>query len=202
MISSKINYKFTKFSISVPDIHHLPPDVGIELAFAGRSNSGKSSLLNYITNKKKLARVSKTPGNTQMINFFQVSKEKYLVDLPGYGYANTSKKTKLNCQSVLNEYLQKRKALRGLIIAMDIRYPLTMLDKCIIKLAIKRNIKILLLLTKSDKINISSRNIQLKLVTTILTKYTYDINIEIYSSLDKTNSDKIHYYLNQWFNYL
>ncbi len=118
------NYQQTHFVTSAPDIRHLPSDTGIEVAFAGRSNAGKSSALNTLTNQKNLARTSKTPGRTQLINLFEVAEGKRLVDLPGYGYAQVPEEMKIKWQRALGEYLEKRMCLKGLVVLMDIRHPL------------------------------------------------------------------------------
>ena len=113
------NYQQTHFVTSAPDIRHLPSDTGIEVAFAGRSNAGKSSALNTLTNQKNLARTSKTPGRTQLINLFEVAEGKRLVDLPGYGYAQVPEEMKIKWQRALGEYLEKRMCLKGLVVLMD-----------------------------------------------------------------------------------
>src|SRR3990167_7795714 len=125
-------YKHATFLKSAAQMHQLPEDKGIEVAFVGRSNAGKSSALNTLTAQKKLARTSKTPGRTQLINLFVLDDERRLVDLPGYGYAKVSETTRLQWQRLLAEYLQKRTALKGLIILMDSRHPLTVLDEQLI----------------------------------------------------------------------
>lgn len=142
------NYHMTHFVISAPDIRHLPRDEGIEVAFAGRSNAGKSSALNTLTNQKGLARTSKTPGRTQLINLFEVVDGVRLVDLPGYGYAEVPEEMKLKWQRALGEYLQKRNCLKGLVVLMDIRHPLKDLDQQMITWAVAVGTPVLLLLTK------------------------------------------------------
>ncbi|MDG6370056.1 ribosome biogenesis GTP-binding protein YihA/YsxC, partial [Glaesserella parasuis] len=136
MTEIKLNYHKTHFLTSAPDIHHLPEDSGVEIAFAGRSNAGKSTALNALTNQKNLARTSKTPGRTQLINLFEVEPNCKLVDLPGYGYAAVPEQMKLQWQRSLGEYLQKRECLRGVVILMDIRHPLKDLDQQMIEWAV------------------------------------------------------------------
>ena len=109
---TNLNYQQTHFVMSAPDNRHLPSDTGIEVAFAGRSNAGKSSALNTLTNQKSLARTSKTPGRTQLINLFEVADGKRLVDLPGYGYAEVPEEMKRKWQRALGEYLEKRQSLQ------------------------------------------------------------------------------------------
>jgi len=129
LTSQTYNYHMTHFVMSAPDIRHLPSDEGIEVAFAGRSNAGKSSALNTLTQQKALARISKTPGRTQLINLFEVEPGIRLVDLPGYGYAQVPEEMKIKWQRSLGEYLQMRNSLKGLIVLMDIRHPLKDLDR-------------------------------------------------------------------------
>src|SRR5690606_6382964 len=145
---------FTKayFTKSAPSIRECPPETGYEVAFAGRSNAGKSSAINALTNSK-LARTSKTPGRTQLINFFNISDTQRLVDLPGYGYAKVSRDMKEEWQRNLSEYLQKRQCLRGLILLMDIRHPLQEFDSTMLRWAISGDMPVHILLTKADKLN-------------------------------------------------
>src|SRR5690606_3359239 len=119
----------THFLKSVNQLSQLPPDLGLEVAFAGRSNAGKSSAINCITGIHRLARTSKTPGRTQLINYFTVAEHRYLVDLPGYGFARVPERIKQHWHQLLNRYLEERKSLQGLFLMMDIRHPLTPLDK-------------------------------------------------------------------------
>ena len=123
-----LNFRKVHFVTSAPDIRHLPNDGGIEIAFAGRSNAGKSSALNALTEQRQLARTSKTPGRTQLINLFELEPGKRLVDLPGYGYAQVPLDMKLKWQASLSEYLQRRESLKALVLLMDIRHPLKDLD--------------------------------------------------------------------------
>ena len=151
------NFKSVTFRMSAPDISFLPPDEGCEIAFVGRSNAGKSSALNALTEQKNLAKTSKTPGRTQMINLFEITPDKRIVDLPGYGYAKVPMELKKKWQRALNEYLESRKSLKGLVVVMDIRNPLTSLDRQIVDWAISCQLPTILLLTKSDKLNQSPR---------------------------------------------
>lgn len=151
------NFKSVTFRMSAPDISFLPPDEGCEIAFVGRSNAGKSSALNALTEQKNLAKTSKTPGRTQMINLFEITPGKRIVDLPGYGYAKVPMELKKKWQRALNEYLESRKSLKGLVVVMDIRNPLTSLDRQIVDWAISCQLPTILLLTKSDKLNQSPR---------------------------------------------
>ena len=150
-----LNFNNTRFITSAPHIGKLPPDSGIEVAFIGRSNAGKSSALNAITNIKNLAKTSKTPGRTQLINLFEVQEGCRIVDLPGYGFAQVPLEVKNKWQKSLTEYLQKRKSLRALVLIMDIRHPLKDLDRQIMTWASLSNLEVLILLTKADKLKLN-----------------------------------------------
>lgn len=194
------NYQLTKFVLSAPDIRHLPSDTGIEVAFAGRSNAGKSSSLNTLTNQKGLARTSKTPGRTQLINLFEVAEGKRLVDLPGYGYAEVPEEVKHKWQRALGEYLQKRNSLKGLVVLMDIRHPLKDLDQQMIQWAVASNIEVMLLLTKADKLASGARKAQLNMVREAVLAFGGNIEVEAFSSLKKTGVDKLRLKLDSWYN--
>lgn len=196
---SAYNYHMTRFVTSAPDIHHLPTDNSIEIAFAGRSNAGKSSALNALTNQNNLARTSKTPGRTQLINLFQVAEGKSLVDLPGYGYAEVPEKIRRQWQKSLEEYLQKRRSLKGIVILMDIRHPLKDLDQQMIQWAVDVTLPVLLLLTKADKLSQSGRNSMLRQVVHQIAPLQGDIQVEIFSVLKKIGVDKLRDKLDTWF---
>ncbi len=187
------------FIISAPNIHHLPADTGIEIAFAGRSNAGKSSALNALTGQKTLARTSKTPGRTQLINLFQVTDGIRLVDLPGYGYAEVPKEVKIKWQQALGEYLQLRASLKGLVVLMDIRHPLKELDQQMIEWAVTAEIPILALLTKADKLASGARKAQLIRVREAILPFMGDIQVEYFSTLKKIGGDKLQEKLDYWF---
>lgn len=196
------NYHVTHFVTSAPDIRHLPADSGIEVAFAGRSNAGKSSALNALTNQKSLARTSKTPGRTQLINLFQVAEGCRLVDLPGYGYAEVPEEMKLKWQRALAEYLQMRNCLKGLVVLMDIRHPLKDLDRQMISWAVQSNIEVLVLLTKADKLASGARKAQLKAVRDAAEEFAGDVQVEMFSSLKKIGIDKLKQKLDSWYSEL
>src|SRR4051794_22539966 len=119
----------TRFIASAHDARDLPPDIGSEVAFAGRSNAGKSSAINAIAARKRLAYVSKTPGRTQTINFFECSKHYRLVDLPGYGYAAVAQRERVHWRMLVGAYLTHRKTLKGLVVIVDSRHPITAMDE-------------------------------------------------------------------------
>lgn len=196
---TNLNYQQTHFVMSAPDIRHLPSDTGIEVAFAGRSNAGKSSALNTLTNQKSLARTSKTPGRTQLINLFEVADGKRLVDLPGYGYAEVPEEMKRKWQRALGEYLEKRQSLQGLVVLMDIRHPLKDLDQQMIEWAVDSNIAVLVLLTKADKLASGARKAQLNMVREAVLAFNGDVQVETFSSLKKQGVDKLRQKLDTWF---
>ncbi|MEI7077820.1 ribosome biogenesis GTP-binding protein YihA/YsxC [Pectobacterium versatile] len=201
-MTQQYNYHMTRFIISAPDIRHLATDSGIEVAFAGRSNAGKSSALNTLTNQKNLARTSKTPGRTQLINLFQVVDGVRLVDLPGYGYAEVPEQTKIKWQRALGEYLQKRNSLKGLVVLMDIRHPLKDLDQQMIQWAVDVELPVLVLLTKADKLASGARKTQLNMVREAVLPFMGDIQVEAFSSLKKLSVDKLQQKLDNWFSTL
>ena len=146
-------FKHTEFMMGVTKYRNLPDDMGTEILLSGRSNAGKSSALNALTENTKLARISKTPGRTTEINFFKVNDGLKLVDLPGYGFAKSAKSQKKDGGPLLRDYFKKRKALKAVIIFMDIRHPLKDSDIEMIKLCSKSNIDFIPVLTKSDKLS-------------------------------------------------
>ncbi len=150
----EINYHKARFLTSAPSIAECPGESGAEIAFAGRSNAGKSSAINALTRNKKLARTSKTPGRTQLINFFALGDDEdlRLVDLPGYGYAKVPQEIKRKWQKHLSEYLYQRESLKGLILLMDIRHPMQEFDTMMINWAVDAEMPVHALLTKSDKL--------------------------------------------------
>jgi len=146
-------FKNTEFMMGVTKYGNLPDDMGTEILLSGRSNAGKSSALNALTENTKLARISKTPGRTTEINFFKVNDSLKLVDLPGYGFAKSAKSQKKDWGPLLRDYFKKRKALKAVIIFMDIRHPLKDSDIEMIKLCSKSNVDFIPVLTKSDKLS-------------------------------------------------
>ncbi|MCT6876266.1 ribosome biogenesis GTP-binding protein YihA/YsxC [Frischella perrara] len=197
-----LNYAKTKFVTSAPDINHLPADTGIEIAFAGRSNAGKSSALNTLTNQKNLARTSKTPGRTQLINLFEVAPNCRLVDLPGYGFAQVPEEVKRKWQKSLGEYLHKRESLKGLVILMDIRHPLKDLDQQMIDWAVQSELPVMLLLTKADKLASGAQKKQLNMVKEAILPFQGDITVATFSSLKRTGLEQLRQKLDYWFEQL
>ena len=194
-----LNYAKTHFILSAPDITHLPIDTGVEIAFAGRSNAGKSSALNTLTNQKALARTSKTPGRTQLINLFEVEENCRLVDLPGYGYAQVPEAIKRKWQKSLGEYLQKRESLKGLVVLMDIRHPLKELDQQMIEWAVSVNIPVMLLLTKADKLASGAQKKQVNMVKEAILPFQGDITVAPFSSPKRVGLEALKQKLDEWF---
>jgi GTP-binding protein len=151
-------YRKAQYLKSAPNLEQCPLEMGGEVAFAGRSNAGKSSAINTLTGNKNLARTSKTPGRTQLLNFFQVDDDSRLVDLPGYGYAKVPKAMKKQWDINLSEYLHHRKCLRGVVLLMDIRHPLQAFDTMVINWAVEAQMPVHILLTKSDKLKNGAAN--------------------------------------------
>jgi len=180
-------FKNTEFVFGVTNYRKLPEDLGSEVLLAGRSNAGKSSALNVLTDNSKLARISKTPGRTTEINFFKVNDDIMLLDLPGYGFAKSSKAKKKDWGPLLGEYFQKRKALAAVVIFMDIRHPLKESDWEMIHLCRNFNVPFILALAKSDKL---SKNNIAKAVSFVKEKIPESNPITI-SSKDKLGFDKL-----------
>lgn len=194
-------YSQAKFTISAPDISHLGKDEGIEVAFAGRSNAGKSSALNRLTRQKSLARTSKTPGRTQLINVFELDENRRLIDLPGYGYAKVPMAVKEKWQKSLGQYLQKRESLKGLIVLMDIRHPFKDSDQDLIHWAVGAQIPVLALLTKADKLKSGNRKNQLLMAQEAALAFCGDVTVHVFSSLNGLGLDNLQAKLNEWFVY-
>jgi len=192
-------YRQAHYTISATQLSELPDDSGIEVAFAGRSNAGKSSAINTITDQKSLARISKTPGRTQMINFFAIDDNRALVDLPGYGYAKVPEAVKIRWQQTLGKYLETRKSLRGLMLMMDIRHPLKEFDQQMILWANKADLAVHILLTKSDKLKHGAAMASLHKVTATLKKQNLLASVQLFSSLKKSGRDEAIAQLDSWF---
>ena len=180
-------FKKTEFVFGVTNYKNLPDDAGSEILLAGRSNAGKSSALNVLTDNPKLARISKTPGRTTEINFFKVNEDLMLLDLPGYGFAKSSKAKKKDWGPLIGEYFQKRRALTAVVIFMDIRHPLKESDWEMIQLCRNFNVHFIPALTKSDKL--SNNNIA-KAIAFVKEKIPESTPIAV-SSKDKDGFDSL-----------
>ncbi|MDO5652347.1 MAG: ribosome biogenesis GTP-binding protein YihA/YsxC [Moraxella sp.] len=189
----------TAFMMSAPTFRLCPADTGLEVAFAGRSNAGKSSAINTLTHQKQLARSSKTPGRTQMINFFTVgSEDQRLVDLPGYGYAAVPEAMKIKWQKELEEYLVSRKSLTGLVLLTDIRHPLKYFDEQMLHWAKDGELPVHILLTKADKFKRGAQKTALLETKRSLDKLGLPFSIQLFSSLDKLGIDTLADKMGDW----
>jgi GTP-binding protein len=199
-MASEINFHKAVFTQSAPSIRECPPETGIEVAFAGRSNAGKSSAINALTNNHKLARVSKTPGRTQLINYFALSDSQRLVDLPGYGYAKVSRTMKEEWQRHLSEYLRERRCLAGLILLMDIRHPLQEFDTTMLDWANQSKMPVHILLTKADKLSRGQAGNTLMAVRKAVKNAGMGdlVTAQCFSSLKNTGIDELKAKLQSW----
>ena len=196
-----IKFQSAEFTTSAPSLKQCPEDSGCEVAFAGRSNAGKSSAINTLTRNKSLARTSKTPGRTQMINYFTLAEGKRLVDLPGYGYAKVPIAMKAQWDRHLAEYLQQRKSLGGLILLMDIRHALQDYDRQMLNWAAQAGLPVPILLTKSDKLKRSPAQSTLLKVDSFLREMDPGVTlltVQTFSSLKKQGLPELEAQLNRW----
>jgi len=178
-------FQKAEFFTTVNEWAGLPPDDGVEVAFAGRSNAGKSSAINVLANRSRLAYTSKTPGRTQHINFFSLGEQRYLVDLPGYGYAKVPLAVKHHWQVLLSDYLVARKSLRGLVVLMDIRHPLTDLDRQLLDWFLPSGKPVVVLLTKSDKLGRGAKLQVLREVRESLADFGQRLEVIAFSSMSR-----------------
>ena len=186
------------FHISAHYLRDLPPPAGIEVAFAGRSNAGKSSALNTLANHNRLAYVSKQPGRTQLINFFSLGNERYLVDLPGYGYAKVPEAMRRHWQMTLSAYLSQRSVLHGLVLVMDCRHPLTPLDRQMLDWFCPSGRPVHVLLTKSDKLSRSAAGQTLLTVRNELAANWDHCSVQLFSSLKKQGVEEAEKVIGSW----
>ena len=197
-----IHFHRAQFQLAAPSLQHCPPETGAEVAFAGRSNAGKSSAINALTNNRKLARTSKTPGRTQLINFFKLDDDAQLrlADLPGYGYAKVPLAKKREWQANLTEYLYERKSLRGLILLMDIRHPLQEFDRQMLEWTRTVNMPAHVLLTKSDKLKRGPAKSTMLAVRKEIQSMApnQQLSVQTFSATNKDGMDILEKVLNQW----
>ncbi|MHB1677266.1 MAG: ribosome biogenesis GTP-binding protein YihA/YsxC [Sulfuriferula sp.] len=187
------------FYTTVNHLHDLPMDSQVEVAFAGRSNAGKSSAINTLANRTRLAFVSKTPGRTQHINYFSLGDQRYLVDLPGYGFAKVPNAIKDHWRGLLSDYLTLRPQLCGLILIMDARHPLTDLDKIMLNWFLPTGKPVHCLLTKSDKLNRSDAVSTLRFVQHEFEKLSPMFSAQLFSSSKKQGMAEVEAVVSQWF---
>ena len=195
------HYQKARFLLSVAKVEQLPPDRGIEVAMVGRSNAGKSSALNRLVNIKGLARVSKTPGRTQLVNIFELDPERRLVDLPGYGYAKVPLAAKLAWQKTVDEYVTGRECLKGLVLIMDIRHPMQELDKQLLEYCDERDLNVHILLNKSDKLSRGAALSTMHTVSSSLTGYRNSVTFQCFSALRGTGLKEFQAVLDGWYEF-
>jgi GTP-binding protein len=191
-----LQFNSANFLTSATNLSQCPPDTGAEVAFCGRSNSGKSSAINALTRKKSLARTSKTPGRTQMINFFSINERCRLVDLPGYGYAKVPTAVKQHWEKHLDDYLRARSCLKGAILLVDIRHPIKEFDETMIDWCLQVELPLHILLTKADKLKTGAQQNSL---LSLRQRLSQEISTQIFSAKDKKGLDLLEDKLREWF---
>ncbi|MDP7146899.1 MAG: ribosome biogenesis GTP-binding protein YihA/YsxC [Pseudomonadales bacterium] len=186
-----IDYRRATFVVGAARLDQCPADTGSEVAFAGRSNAGKSSAINVLTDNKKMARTSKSPGRTQLINFFELGSQRRLVDLPGYGYAKVPRAVKENWHQHLDEYLRSRRSLRGVVLVMDIRHPLREFDEMMMRWAGDADLPLHMLLTKSDKLKQGQAKATLTQVRNQMKSWSAHISVQLFSATRKVGQEEL-----------
>lgn len=186
------------FIKSASQVDQCPADQGLEVAFAGRSNAGKSSALNTLTHAR-LARTSKTPGRTQLINFFGLDEQRRLVDLPGYGYAKVPLELKEHWKQHLDAYLTQRGSLAGVVLVMDIRHPLSAFDRMMLDWANVAGLPAHILLSKADKLSFgAAKGVLLKVQSTVRKEFGNRASVQLFSSPKRMGIDEAHAVLESW----
>ena len=196
-LSEHLDYHKAQFVLSAPTLKQCPPDNAREVAFAGRSNAGKSSALNALAGSSRLARTSKTPGRTRLINFFQVEESRYLVDLPGYGYAKVPEAMKIQWQKHLDDYLSNRESLMGVVLLVDTRHPMKEFDKMMLQWSIQSRMPLHILLTKSDKLKSGVGKQALNKLRNEVKEYDH-VSVQLFSALKKTGVQELAHHLDTW----
>lgn len=188
-----------RYALSAHNARQLPPDTGSEVAFAGRSNAGKSSALNALTRQNALARVSKTPGRTQQLVYFQVTPEAHLVDLPGYGYAKVPLELQAHWQAFIDDYFRSRQALKGLVVVMDIRHPLKDYDLQMLGYAVQRGLPAHALLTKADKLGRGQQAQTLaKVRKELSSRFGDEVSVQCFSGESRQGVDEARLVIGNW----
>lgn len=192
-------YQQAVFAFSANREAQFPAAARVEIAFAGRSNAGKSSALNTLTNQKTLARVSRTPGRTQLINYFALPDAGcFLVDLPGYGYAEVPEQVRAHWQALLGRYLLQREVLRGVVLLMDIRHPMKELDIRMLECCAERQLPAHVLLTKADKLSRNVAEKQLRALRSELLNWHAPFSVQLFSSLKRLGLPELVAQLDAW----
>jgi len=191
-------YRQAKFLLSCPSLKGCPNDSGYEVIIAGRSNAGKSSVINTLTEQKKLAKVSRTPGRTQHLVFFDLGNDRRLVDLPGYGYAKVPDAIKQDWHQNMSEYFDNRKCIKAAILVMDSRHPFKPFDQMMLEWCINSKVPINILLTKSDKLKKGAAS-SAKLSALKAVQDFPSVNVQLFSSLKKEGVSELCVYLDKVF---
>jgi GTP-binding protein len=197
-VSPSLPYQQASYTISAPRLELCPTDSEAEVAFIGRSNAGKSSAINALTSQNKLARTSKTPGRTQLLNYFTLAPGRYLVDVPGFGYAKVSADMQRQWQHQLERYLQKREVLSGLVLLMDIRHPFMDSDNMMINWCSQSAIPLHILLTKADKLAFGPAKTALLQVRKQLSEKSELATVQLFSALKNQGVDELRAKLDSW----
>jgi len=194
-----LDYRRARYLKSAPTLRECPPDSGGEVAFAGRSNAGKSSAINTLTGNRKLARTSKTPGRTQLLNFFSIDEQHRLVDLPGYGFAKVPLAVKNEWQQHLDAYLSARQSLRGLVLLMDIRHPLQPFDTLLLDWAARSGMPVHVLLTKADKLTYGAgKTVLLQVQKVMAAKSGLQATAQVFSAHNGEGLEALQQRLDSW----
>ena len=189
-----------RFLASAHELSELPADAGTEIAFAGRSNAGKSSAINALTRHKRLAFVSKTPGRTQTINYFSLGPDCFLADLPGYGYAAVPNEEKRNWAMLISTYLRSRQSLRGLIVVMDARRAFTTLDRQMLSWIAPLGKASHVLLTKADKLVRRDAITALAEAKSAANQFP-DCTVQLFSATTRQGADEARGVISEWLRY-
>ncbi|OOZ40477.1 YihA family ribosome biogenesis GTP-binding protein [Solemya elarraichensis gill symbiont] len=185
--------------MSAAALAQLPTcDEAFEVAFAGRSNAGKSSAINTLTNQKSLARTSKTPGRTQLINLFSLDENRRLVDLPGYGFAKVHSSIREQWRGLLSNYIEQRECLKGVVVMMDCRHPMKDLDMQMIEWCVHLKLPVHILMTKSDKLKNGPATAAMLQVRKRIADYP-NVTVQLFSALKKRGVDEVHAKLDEWY---
>ena len=194
-----VDYRQARFLTSAARLHDLPADRGREVAFAGRSNAGKSSAINALTGRRDLARTSRTPGRTRLINFFSLDDGRRLVDLPGYGYAKVPRAMSREWGILVGAYLESRESLAGVVVLMDIRHPLTELDLTLLDWCLAADVPVLAVLTKADKLARGRRGAALSEVRRGLSRRGDPAGAIVFSATKQIGRRELSDRLDRWF---
>lgn len=192
-------WRQAQFEISAANARGFPAARGTEIAFVGRSNAGKSSAINTLCGQRSLARTSRTPGRTQLVNFFRIDDARCVVDLPGYGFAKVGVEAKQRWQALIGDYLEQRENLAGLVLMMDIRHPLTDSDCLMVDWCAEAGVRLLVLLTKADKLSRGAAAGVVQKVRAALAEYPADHEVLAFSAPKGTGVDVALALLNGWF---